>query len=74
MYATIPARLAAGGVVDMDCDHTALDIVIPPLVYAWMGWGMNCRKISVLNSSEQTFEQLKPLIQEAYEFSFSYNS
>ena len=38
------------------------------------GWGMNCRKISVLNSSEQIFEQLKPLIQEAYEFSFSYNS
>lgn len=36
MYATIPARLAAGGVVDMDCDHTALDIVIPHPVYAWM--------------------------------------
>ena len=63
MYGKIPARPAAGGVVDMDCDFTALDIVIPHPVYAWMGW------VSVLNPSEQTFEQLKPLIQEAYEFS-----
>ena len=63
MYGKIPARSAAGGVVDMDCDFTALDIVIPNPVYAWMGW------VSVLNPSEQTFEQLKPLIQEAYEFS-----
>ena len=49
--------------MDMDCDFTALDIVIPHPVYAWIGWG------SILNPSEQTFEQLKPLIQEAYEFS-----
>ena len=63
MYGKIPARPAAGGVVDMDCDFTALDIIIPHPVYAWMGW------VSVLNPSKQTFERLKPLIQEAYEFS-----
>lgn len=63
MYGKIPARPAAGGVVDMDCDFTALDIIIPHPVYAWMGWA------SVLNPSKQTFERLKPLIQEAYEFS-----
>ena len=63
MYGKIPARPTAGGVVDMDCDFTALDIIIPHPVYAWMGW------VSVLNPSKQTFERLKPLIQEAYEFS-----
>lgn len=38
MYGKIPARPAAGGVVDMDCDFTALDIIIPHPIYAWMGW------------------------------------
>ena len=47
MYGKIPARPAAGGVVDMDCDFTALDIIIPHPVYAWMGW------VSVLNPSKQ---------------------
>ena len=37
MYGKIPARPAAGGVVDMDCDFTALDIIIPHPVYAWRG-------------------------------------
>ncbi|WP_285826033.1 DUF6194 family protein [Schaedlerella arabinosiphila] len=37
--------------------------MLPHPVYAWMGW------VSVLNPSNQTLEQLKPLIQEAYEFS-----
>ncbi len=38
--------------------------IIPkrPAVYRWMGW------ICVLNPSEKTFEKLKPLIQQAYEY------
>lgn len=63
MFGKIPARPAAGGVVDMDCDFTALDTIVPHPVYAWMGW------VSVLNPTNQTFERLKPLVQEAYEFS-----
>jgi hypothetical protein len=60
MFGIIPARPAAGDVVGMQYDFTALDTILPHPVYAWMGW------ISILNPSEQTFEQLKPLIQEAY--------
>ncbi len=62
MFGIIPARPAAGELVDMQYDFTSLDTILPHPVYAWMGW------ISILNPSEQTFEQLKPLIQEAYEF------
>ncbi len=63
MFGKIPSRPSAGGVVEMNYDFTALDTILPHPVYAWMGW------ISVLNPSPQTFEQMKPLIQEAYEFS-----
>jgi len=62
MFGIIPSRPAAGELVDMQYDFTSLDTILPHPVYAWMGW------ISILNPSEQTFEQLKPLIQEAYEF------
>ncbi|WP_341376975.1 DUF6194 family protein [Clostridium homopropionicum] len=39
-----------------------LDTILPYPVYAWMGW------ISIPNPSEDTFVQLKPLIDESYEF------
>lgn len=38
------------------------DDILPHPVYAWMGW------ICVLNPLEQTFEKLKPLIEESYWF------
>jgi len=60
IFSYIPNRPAAGGVVEMDYDFTELDKIIPHSVYAWMGW------VSVLNPSIQTFEKLKPLIQESY--------
>lgn len=31
MFDIVPARPAAGDAVDMDCDFTVLDIVIPPV-------------------------------------------
>lgn len=62
LFGPLPARPAAGSVVDMAYDFTALDTLLPHPVYGWMGW------ISVLNPSLQTFEQLKPLIQESHEF------
>jgi hypothetical protein len=61
IFGIIPARTAVGELVDMQYDFTSLDTILPHPLYAWMGW------VSILNPSEQTFEQLKPLIQEAYE-------
>ncbi len=62
LFGSIPARPSAGCTVDMPHDFTALDTILPHPVYAWMSW------ICVLNPSETTFEQLKPLIQESYDF------
>lgn len=62
MFSFVPQRPPAGGIVEMDYDFTQLDVIMPHPVYAWMGW------ICVLNPSAQTFEKLKPLIQEAYLF------
>lgn len=63
LFGAIPARPMAGGIVEMDFDFTAQDVVLPHPVYAWMSW------ICVLNPSEQTFEKLKPFIQESYALS-----
>ncbi|AWW27432.1 DUF6194 family protein [Acetobacterium carbinolicum] len=62
LFGSIPARPAAGEVVKMEYDFTLLDTILPHPVYAWMGW------ISILNPSEDTFEKLKPLIEESYAF------
>jgi len=62
MFSFIPKRPAAGGVVEMDYDFTELDTIMPHPVYAWMGW------VCVLNPSRETFEKLKPLIMESYDF------
>ncbi|MDE6031688.1 MAG: hypothetical protein K2G32_08720 [Oscillospiraceae bacterium] len=61
MFGDIPKRPQKGGVVEMDCDFTETDKILPHPVYAWMSW------ICAINPSEKTFEQLKPLIREAYE-------
>ncbi len=62
LFGAVPKRPTAGDVVDMDYDFTVLDEILPHPVYAWMAW------ICALNPSEQTFEELKPYIQEAYEY------
>ena len=62
LFGTIPARPAKGGIVDMPFDFTATDKLLPHPVYAWMSW------ICVLNPSAETFENLKPLIEEAYKY------
>ncbi|MEY8338597.1 DUF6194 family protein [Lachnospiraceae bacterium 62-35] len=62
MFGFIPKRPGAGEVVDMDHDFSSVDRILPHPVYAWMGW------IYVLNPSEKTFEEIKPYIQEAYEY------
>ena len=62
MFGFLPKRPAKGCVVDMNYDFTVINQVIPHPVYAWMSW------ICVLNPSEETFEKLRPLICEAYEY------
>ena len=62
MFGTVPKRPEKGSVVDMNYDFTQTDRIIPHPVYAWMSW------ICVLNPGTDTFEKLKPLITEAYEY------
>ena len=62
MFGSVPTRPTKGGVVDMLFDFAQIDKIVPHPVYAWMAW------VCVLNPSDTTFEQLKPLIQEAYEY------
>ena len=61
-FGSIPKREAAGGVALMNYDFSSLDQIIPHPVYAWMSW------ICVLNPSTDKFDELKPLIQESYEY------
>lgn len=62
MFGTVPARPSKGGIVDMPYDFTQTDKILPHPVYAWMSW------VCALNPSDTTFERLKPLIKEAYEY------
>ena len=62
IFGQVPARPGAGEIVAMPYDFTALDTILPHPVYGWMGW------VSVLNPSNETFEKVKPLIAESYEF------
>ena len=62
LFGALPARPPKGGVASVDADFSAPDRLIPHPVYAWMGWA------AVLNPSPETFEAMKPLIQESYEY------
>ena len=62
LFGQLPKRPAKGGVVAMAYDFTALNQILPHPVYGWMGW------ICTLNPSRQTFETLRPLLREAYEY------
>ena len=62
LFGTLPARAAAGELVDMPYDFGSMDTILPHPVYAWMGW------ISIINPSKHTFEELKVFIQESYDY------
>lgn len=61
LFGVPPKRPAAGAIVDTGHDFTKLDTIMPHPVYGWMSW------IAILNPSRETFDQLKPLIQIAYQ-------
>lgn len=62
LFDRVPNRPSKGGIVDMPFNFSEADKILPHPVYAWMSW------ICALNPSADTFEKLKPLIQESYEF------
>ena len=55
-----PKRPPKGGIINTGDDFTALNKLMPHPIYGWMSW------VQVLNPSESTFEDLLPLITEAY--------
>lgn len=61
LFGPRPARPAKGGVVETGHDFTAIDVVMPHPVYAWMGW------VQVLSPTEATFAAMQPLFAEAHE-------
>lgn len=62
LFGPLPQRPAKGCTVDMDCDFSSINVLLPHPVYGWMGWAC------VLSPSEERFEEWKPLIWEAYEY------
>jgi hypothetical protein len=56
-----PSRPGKGGVVDGPWDFTALDTLTPHPVYGWMSW------VAVVNPSTETFRDIQPLIEAAYQ-------
>jgi hypothetical protein len=55
-----PSRPAKGQAIQGPWDFTGLDIVTPHPVYGWMSW------VSVLNPSEDTMNDLDPMIRAAF--------
>lgn len=61
LFGAVPARPAAGEVVDTGHDFQAIDVIMPHPVYAWMSW------IGVLNPGQATFDTLLPMIRDSVE-------
>lgn len=62
LFGELPKRPCKGGIVDMPYNFSAKDVIMPHPIYGWMRW------ICVLNPSETTFEQLRPLMLESNEY------
>ena len=59
IFGDIPQQPAAGEIVNTEHDFEALDKLMPHPVYGWMS------RVCVLNPSANTFEKIKPLIDES---------
>jgi hypothetical protein len=57
----LPAPSRDFAVLDTGHDYTALDRLMPHPIYGSMGW------ICVLSPTPETFERVRPLLDEAYE-------
>lgn len=68
LFGQQPAPSSAAGTVDTNYDFAALDRLLPHPVYASQFW------ICVLNPSDATFQQIQPLLAEAYDIAVSRHS
>ena len=60
LFGKKPARPLKGGCVTTGHDFTALNVLMPHPVYAWMGWAQ------ILSPSREQFDEILPLIGEAH--------
>jgi hypothetical protein len=60
LFGERPARPVKGGYVASGHDFTALNVLMPHPVYAWMGWAQ------ILSPSRDRFDEILPLIEEAH--------
>lgn len=60
-FGSPPPRPGKGGVVDGPWDFTALNTLTPHPIYGWMSW------VAVSNPSIETFQEIQPLIEAAYQ-------
>lgn len=60
LFGAKPPRPAKGGIVSTGHDFTVVNELMPHPIYAWMGW------IQVLSPTEETFDQVLPLLKEAH--------
>ena len=65
LFGRQPAPPAETGVVDTGHDFTVLDQLLPHPVYAPQSW------VCVLNPSDATFQEIRPLLAEAYNLAVS---
>lgn len=62
LFHVTPRRIKKSGIDSMNYDFTMLDRLMPHPAAAWLS------RVCILNPSKQTFEELKPLINEAYKY------
>lgn len=61
LFGTQPTRPSDGELCDTGYDYSNLDTLLPHPTYAWASW------VCVLSPSDETFEGLAGLVDEAYE-------
>jgi Family of unknown function (DUF6194) len=61
LFGARPPRPAKGGVVETSDDFTAVDLLMPHPIYAWMGWAQ------ILSPTDKTYKRTFHLISEAHQ-------
>jgi Family of unknown function (DUF6194) len=61
LFGARPPRPPKGGIVETGDDFTAVDLLMPHPIYAWMGWAQ------VLSPSAETYKRTFYLIREAHQ-------
>lgn len=59
-FGDVPARPRTGGVVRVDVDFTAMGVLMPHPMYAWLGW------ICINNPDDSVLHQVAMLLDQSY--------